>query len=928
MSTLSRFKGSAATTALCLVIPTFLWSQVIIKERVEIKPKQPNASLPAKTSSLSLDYFNPPLFIEQSGSASIPLPSTLTISGQVDILGAIGGNQYAKIVLTLNPSLEQVIAWKGRDPIPWGGNMYEGQSPYTGVFDKGGAPSLYMLTFDGQFGTGAKQISITEAGLSWTFSSYLNQGSFPRVDVTGSAIAMGSVIPEWRFSSWWIETYPSSLSCGQMSRIDFLPLDGANRLYEPHGISRSEAFVTLNVDAKGDYVYLRCGDQEGKEITISLADASDARLVLDTSRGEIDGERDTAKVTLTGGGKTAETLVPLFCEKLHHFRIIADPLEVEHGSGSKLTVIAEDINDQEVVLDQDPELTFWLSSPHIIIGSVRDTGGTGGKRLPGKMLMKTTDRRRDPKLADDTPLYGSFTVDGGPPQPDYITAQYSVARQGKVEYLADGQIPYGDSPEPVVITAEKTEDWTKSGSVELLVGPSICAQVTFDPPTIAPGDTAQLSFKKINDDGTLEDFPSDQLFNVGILSGDGDRGVLVSASGEIGTTLGRAPVPIRYVAPESIEGDTLIVSVIATAAFSSGSSAASVKSTGKHAMPSAKSTAARLDSALIQTQKKAELESVRAKLIAQATGLCPLSQLAVIAPRIKDFWVGVVPDTIKFGTRGKIQVLARNQDEQEIEPPAAMSVNVVLAQNERFGSLVYRETVAKQAENVPYSDAHNAKVLLAADGENPVGLQPQKVQVGVTKVGEETVYGLGNAYVRCVLDPPRYSQGRGSPWGDQYYANSQAKIADLGCALSCLSIVMTAFGDTVNPGQLNDWMKQKDKTNGGFDGLSITWNAMIFHSKGKKIDRTEPVNTESSFDLSAFDPHLVKCDLILAKVFNSESVKKLSVEDQEKKKKEGNHWVVITGKDGDSYSIIDPGRGLTRLSDYGRIYRYVIAKKK
>jgi len=156
-----------------------------------------------------------------------------------------------------------------------------------------------------------------------------------------------------------------------------------------------------------------------------------------------------------------------------------------------------------------------------------------------------------------------------------------------------------------------------------------------------------LSFKKINDDGTLEDFPPDQLFNVGILSGDGDRGVLVSASGEVGTTLGRAPVPIRYVAPESIEGDTLIVSVIATAAFSSGSSAASVKSTGKHAIPSARSTAAGLDSALIQTQKKAELESVRAKLIAQAAGTCSPGKVTI---------AGVEPELVLDAPRGLLSI--------------------------------------------------------------------------------------------------------------------------------------------------------------------------------------------------------------------------------------------------------------------------------
>ncbi|MBM4162450.1 MAG: hypothetical protein FJ217_15280, partial [Ignavibacteria bacterium] len=136
--------------------------QVIIREKVEIKPTRPTASIRGSNSSAStIDYFNPPMFLtDYSGTPVLTLPSELTISGEVNIHGAIGGNQQAIIVLG-----EHSIAWKGRYPIPWGGEMYEGEDPYTGVFSKGGSPNVELYVFDGQWGTGARERTITADGL-------------------------------------------------------------------------------------------------------------------------------------------------------------------------------------------------------------------------------------------------------------------------------------------------------------------------------------------------------------------------------------------------------------------------------------------------------------------------------------------------------------------------------------------------------------------------------------------------------------------------------------------------------------------------------------------------------------------------------------------------------------------------------------------
>jgi hypothetical protein len=176
----------------------------------------------------------------------------------------------------------------------------------------------------------------------------------------------------------------------------------------------------------------------------------------------------------------------------------------------------------------------------------------------------------------------------------------------------------------------------------------------------------------------------------------------------------------------------------------------------------------------------------------------------------------------------------------------------------------------------------------------------------------------------CNLAPPHFRQGD-PEWADSIYDNSKDSIRTLGCALSCMAMAMTAFGDTVNPYHLNTWMKTKKTDDGGYDGANVNWDAIGRHSNRAKNWLAK--NVDSAFAVSSLDALLEDCDLIIAKVFNSKSVENKPKEVQEKKKKEGNHWVLIVAKSESSYAILDPGRGLTNLSSYGRIYRYVRVSK-
>jgi len=172
----------------------------------------------------------------------------------------------------------------------------------------------------------------------------------------------------------------------------------------------------------------------------------------------------------------------------------------------------------------------------------------------------------------------------------------------------------------------------------------------------------------------------------------------------------------------------------------------------------------------------------------------------------------------------------------------------------------------------------------------------------------------------CNLTPPHYRQGD-TLWAKDVYDSTDKGIKTLGCALSCMAMAMAEFGDTVNPGSLNDWMKKRTLDEGGFDADRVNWNAVNMH--GKKAKNFPGENVDTSFALSSLDPYLQLCQLIIAKVFNPESIKNKTKTEQEKAKKDGNHWVLIVRKNLSDYTILDPGRGLTKLSQYGRIYRYV-----
>jgi hypothetical protein len=136
-----------------------------------------------------------------------------------------------------------------------------------------------------------------------------------------------------------------------------------------------------------------------------------------------------------------------------------------------------------------------------------------------------------------------------------------ISKQTSVRKNTDSSYSYGNRNQSKLLnTSDASIQGTDSdgslvGVLTIhVVKPCIFASFAKSPLSI--GDTTELSFKYYTETGVP--VPADKLLDVTILSGEGS-GWLLSSSGETNLTLNNAVQPIRYIAPRSIQGDSLLV---------------------------------------------------------------------------------------------------------------------------------------------------------------------------------------------------------------------------------------------------------------------------------------------------------------------------------------------------------------------------------
>ncbi len=150
--------------------------------------------------------------------------------------------------------------------------------------------------------------------------------------------------------------------------------------------------------------------------------------------------------------------------------------------------------------------------------------------------------------------------------------------------------------------------------------------------------------------------------------------------------------------------------------------------------------------------------------------------------------------------------------------------------------------------------------------------------------------------------------------------SSQTTIGQKGCALTCLTMLLTAYGVDTDPGRFEQFMSPRyiDSVKGDVNwrGLrELPANSIIQYWKplGRGLD-----SSKVTVALSKLDPYLNACNPLIVQVANPPTTL-------------NNHWVVVTGKNAQGkYTIADPGyRNRTTLDAYNNaIYAVRIFKVK
>ncbi len=182
-------------------------------------------------------------------------------------------------------------------------------------------------------------------------------------------------------------------------------------------------------------------------------------------------------------------------------------------------------------------------------------------------------------------------------------------------------------------------------------------------------------------------------------------------------------------------------------------------------------------------------------------------------------------------------------------------------------------------------------------------------------------FGLGTGYDYATIKytgVPDFKQ-RDLGWGNDHLAGKSGcpTVAVAGCALTSVADVLAYYGTPqltqgygpVSPDNLNRWLT----AHGGYGGCKISWEVAA-NSTGGYVGEPTILRT-SQYDLAAREQAIDNA-LSQGRPPIVEVKGKLGIP----------HWIVLSGKSGDSYSIVDPdgpsgGKlGLT----YGAFYDVVI----
>ena len=415
---------------------------------------------------------------------------------------------------------------------------------------------------------------------------------------------------------------------------------------------------------------------------------------------------------------------------------------------------------------------------------------------------------------------------------------------------------------------------------EIIVQSTKCMLLSVTKPQIRPGERDSISMMQNLWDGTSIPYPPDQLFSIRLdTSGGKWYGTLYCfATGDTGQVLNGLPQPFEFIAADSTNIDSTVV------------------------------------------------VGIEAKVQVFQGGACS---------------IGVGKDTLRLHA----PIMAKQQTQaKNIAPvPNEMNRKNLELSIKKLQSLLDMEDTKKGDEKQKLRLAYGMKKLKAQlvaykTTMNPTKKQSSLVnikQVALSFLGETGCTGIDSIKIKK-RTIKHFCQGGGTWAGikyDDYVKSIDAQgnktywtVGEKGCALTCMAMIAYAGGANIDPGTLANDMRN----NYGFNQEhGVSWDFInnrngnsgfgrdAVRGGGLKVKKDKTIDLPNSTPILAnsMDQYLNQGYLIIAQVYNPTT--------------KGNHWVLVTDKDNNDYSIIDPGCYSDRdnLSAYGSVYKYVVYKK-
>lgn len=143
---------------------------------------------------------------------------------------------------------------------------------------------------------------------------------------------------------------------------------------------------------------------------------------------------------------------------------------------------------------------------------------------------------------------------------------------------------------------------------------------------------------------------------------------------------------------------------------------------------------------------------------------------------------------------------------------------------------------------------------------------------------------------------PYYEQGHNSVWADELLGNnSTVTIRTYGCALTCISMVISHFSDDdYTPSNMNNWLQKNEGFQDGWEGelylgeVNLNWPAL-----GR---------FESGYVYTRHDWKVQAADLILIRYYLDKKIPVIA----EVLYRGSPHYIVLSGYDSEGFLMNDP----------------------